>query len=85
MPWATLKTLPEKTMEVVPDNGRKYILTFRGGEAYLPLHIYNYLIRERVIVPSDKPDFRPRWEKGPDGSNGATISPFSNYVREVAS
>jgi hypothetical protein len=85
MPWAMLKVAPEKTLEVVPDNGRRYVVTFRGGEAYLPLHLYNYLIRERVIVPNDKPDLRPRWEQGPGGVNGKPISPFVDYVREVES
>jgi hypothetical protein len=37
MPWATLKARTKVEMEAIPDNGRKYVVTWPGGEAYLPL------------------------------------------------
>jgi hypothetical protein len=46
MPWATLKARPKLEMEVIPDNGHRYVVTWFAGEAYLPLHLYNYLIRQ---------------------------------------
>jgi hypothetical protein len=85
MPWATLKVRPKVEMQVTPDNGRSYVISWHSGEAYLPLHIYNYLIRQGLIVRGDKPDPKPQFEKLAGGVNGAPISPFSNYVREVAS
>jgi hypothetical protein len=84
MPWAVLKAKPEVTMEVVPDNGRKYVVTFRAGEAYLPLHLFNHLLFKGVVVPGDKADPKPQWEKRGTG-HGAAISVFEPYVREVTS
>jgi hypothetical protein len=85
MPWLELKVKPEQTMEVIPENGRKYIVTWRAGRAFVPLHLHNWLIREGVAVHVDEPNLKSQWEKGPGGVNGAAISPFSNYVREVTS
>jgi hypothetical protein len=63
MPWATLKARPKLEMEVIPDNGHRYVVTWFAGEAYLPLHIYNYLIRQGLIERGDKPDPRPKFER----------------------
>jgi hypothetical protein len=82
MPWATLKVAPETTMEVVPANGRKYLVTWRSGRAYLPLHLHNWLISQGIAVHSDEPDPRVRFEKL-GNVNGAAVSPFVDYVREV--
>jgi hypothetical protein len=85
MPWATLKARPKLEMEVIPDNGHRYVVTWFAGEAYLPLHIYNYLIRQGLIERGDKPDPRPQFEKAPGcAMHGKAISPFADYVREVA-
>jgi hypothetical protein len=83
MPWATLRAKPITEMEVIPDNGRKYVVTFHGGEAYLPLHLFNWMILTGTIDRLEKPDLKPQFEKLPGGVNGKPISPFSNYVREV--
>jgi hypothetical protein len=83
MPWGTLKVPPTTEMEVIPDNGKRYVVTFRAGESYLPLHIFNYLLFKGLIVPGDKPDPKPQWTKGPNNSHGAAISVFAPYVREV--
>jgi hypothetical protein len=84
MPWARLQVEPETTMEVVPANGRKYLVTWRSGRAYLPLHLHNWLISQGVAVHSDEPDPKVRFEKL--GSvHSAPISPFSDYCREVTS
>jgi hypothetical protein len=71
-------------MEVIPDNGHRYVVTWFAGEAYLPLHIYNYLIRQGLIERSDKPDPKARFEQLAGGVHGKAVSPFADYVREVA-
>jgi hypothetical protein len=71
-------------MQVTGDNGRTYELTFRGGEAYLPLHLFNLLVVTGVVDRLDKPDLKPRFERLPDGSNGKPISVFEPFVREIA-
>jgi hypothetical protein len=85
MPWATLKARPKLEMEVIPDNGHRYVITWFAGEAYLPLHIYNYLIRQGLIERGDRPDPKPQFEKALGGGHGAALSVFAPYVREVMS
>jgi hypothetical protein len=85
MPWATLKARPITELTVIPDDGKRYVVTFHGGEAYLPLPIYNYLIREHLAIRADKPDLKPQFERLAGGVNGKMLDPFASYVREVAS
>jgi hypothetical protein len=84
MPWAVLKAPPITEMQVTPDNGKTYFLTFRAGEAYLPLHLFNHLLFKGVIVPGDKPAPPARFEKV-GNVHGKQISPFADFVREVIS
>jgi hypothetical protein len=84
MPWVTLKTPQELTTREIADNGRIYEIKWLNGRAYVPLHLHNYLIREGKAVHVDEPDPKVRFESL-GKVNGAPISPFSNYVREVES
>jgi hypothetical protein len=84
MPWAVLKAKPVTEFEVVPDNGRKYLVTFHGDKSYLPLHLYNFLLRQGKIVPCE--DAAPPVQFERLGNvHGKPVSPFSEYVREVTS
>jgi hypothetical protein len=70
--------------EVASDtNGKRYVVTFRGNEAYLPLHLFNSLLRRGLIVGSDKPAPVPMFERLGGGVHGEVKDPFSFYVREV--
>ena len=86
MPWGLLKAPPETTLEVTGDNGVKYTVTFRGGRSFLPLHLFNCMVREGLIVRDyDTPEPRPRFEQLAGGVHGKQISPFADFVREVTS
>jgi hypothetical protein len=85
MPWAILKAEREQTVEVTLDDGRKFSLIFRNGWSYQPLFIFNTLMSRGLIERGDRPDPKPRFETLPGNVHGKPISPFSEYVREVAS
>jgi hypothetical protein len=82
MPWVTFKTPHEVTTREIADNGVEYEITWRNGRAYVPLHLHNYLIREGKAVHVDEPDPKVRFESL-GRINGAPVSPFSSYVKEV--
>jgi hypothetical protein len=83
MPWAVLKAPPTTEMEITGDNGVRYVITWRSGESFLPMHLFSSLMRQGLIDRGDKPDPKPRFEKLAGNVNGKPVSPFSEFVREV--
>jgi hypothetical protein len=73
---------PETTLEITADNGRNYVLTFKNGEAFVPLHIGNYLVRNKLAVRGENRD-PVAWEPLPGGAHGKAIDPYDAHVREA--
>jgi hypothetical protein len=81
MPWAVLKEAAIVEMPITGDNGVRYVITWRSGESYLPMHLFSSLMRQGLIERGDKPDPKPQWAKAPGGGHGEPVSVFTPFVR----
>jgi hypothetical protein len=74
----------ETKLEIRADNGRRYILTFKNGEAFVPLHIAEFLVRNKLATRGERND-PVAFERLPGGAHGRAINPYDAHVVEVTS
>jgi hypothetical protein len=79
-----LSAPPEATIEIEPGNGRRYTVTFKNGEAHVPLHIGEFLIRNKLATRGERKD-PVAFERLPGGAHGRAINPYDAHIREVTS
>lgn len=80
-----LTAAPEVTLDVTPDNGRTYRVIFRNGGSFVPLHIGQYLIAQKLAVAGTENDPPPRFERLPGGAHGKVLDRYADHVSEVLS
>jgi hypothetical protein len=78
-----LKAAPEVVLEVTPGNGRRYSVTFRNGSAFVPLHLGEYLIRQKLAIRGEENDPPPQFERLPGGAHGRALDRYADHVSEV--
>jgi hypothetical protein len=72
----------ETTIEVTAPNRRRYAIRFLYGQAWVPLHLGQHLIAEKLALRGEERD-PVRWERLPGGGHGKLVDAYADHVTEL--